>query len=95
MDRLCSGRPRRIQHGVDRQIALRRGGGADPHGDVGEGDVPGSGIGVAVDGDRADAEAAQCRDDAAGDLAAVCDEDGVEHVDGFGMTHLTHIRKTP
>ena len=63
---------------LDLQVALGRGGGADPHGDVGFAHVPGAGVGVGVDGDRADAQGAQGADDAAGDLAAVGDEDGAE-----------------
>jgi len=92
VDRLCACRPGRVQHGVDAQVALRCGGGTEADGDVGERDMTGTGVGVAVDGDGADPEPAQRGDDAAGDLAAVGDEDGVEH---RVLWHLTHIRKTP
>ena len=63
----------------------RRGGRPDPDGGVGLAHVRRLGVGVAVDGDRADAEAPQGADDAAGDLAAVGDEDGVEHSTGSGL----------
>ncbi len=46
-----------LDDGLDLQVALGRGGGADPHGDVGFAHVPGAGVGVGVDGDRTDAEA--------------------------------------
>ena len=59
---------------------------AEADGGVGLPDVPGPGVRVGVDGDAADAEPAQGADDPDGDLAAVGDEHGVEHI---------HIRKTP
>ena len=68
-----------LDDGLDFEVALGGGGGADPHRDVGFAHVPGAGVGVAVDGDRTDAQGAQGPDDAAGDLAAVGDEDGAEH----------------
>ena len=67
-----------LDDGLDLEVALGRGGGADPHGDVGLAHVPRAGVGVGIDGDRTDAEGAQGPDDAAGDLAAVGDEHGAE-----------------
>ena len=67
-----------LDDGLDLEVALGGGGGADPHGDVGLAHVPGSGVGVGIDGDRTDAQRAQGADDAAGDLAAVGDEHGAE-----------------
>ncbi len=61
------------------EVALGGGAGADVHGDVGLGDVERTGVGLGVDGDGADAEFLESADDAAGDGAAVGDEDGVEH----------------
>lgn len=75
---------------IDVEIALAGGRRAQPHGDVGERDMRGVPVGIAVDRDGADAEAAQGADDAAGDLAAVGDEHGGER-DGHGG----HIRKSP
>jgi hypothetical protein len=68
-----------VQHPVDRQVALRGRRGADRDGDVGEPGVQRAGVGVAVHGDRADAQRAERADDPDGDLAAVGDQDGVEH----------------
>ena len=84
-------------HRVD--VEIRRGcrGRPDPHRDVGLAHVRRVGVGVAVDGDRADAEPPQRADHAACDLAAVGDEHGVE--DGVGGLiedrSRDHIRKTP
>ncbi len=76
-----------VEQPLDRQVALARRCRAEPHGDVGLPDVARAGVGVAVDADAADAEPAQGAHDADGDLAAVGDEDGVEH--------LLHILNTP
>ena len=86
VDRLRAGSGRRLEQALDRQVALAGAGRPEAHGDVGLADVPRPGVGVAVDGDRAHPEPAQGAADAHGDLAAVGDEDGVEH---------GHIRKTP
>lgn len=64
---------------VDVEVGLARLGGAEAHGGVGGSHVGGVGVGVGVDGDGADAQALGGADDAEGDLAAVGDEDGVEH----------------
>ena len=61
------------------EIALPRGGGADEHGLVGIGDVGPAGVSLGVDGDGSDPEGAAGADDAAGDLAAIGDEDALEH----------------
>ena len=52
---------------------------------VGEGAVAGIAVGVGIDGDGGDAHLAGGLDDAAGDLAAVGDQDLREH----------HMRNTP
>ena len=54
---------------------------------IGLGDVRRAGVGVGVDGDGADAETAAGGEDAAGDLAAVGDQNSCRHA--------AHIRKTP
>ena len=51
---------------------------------VGELDVRRPGVGVGVDGDRPDAEALAGAEDAAGDLAAVGDEDFVSTAESYG-----------
>ena len=48
--------------------------------DVGLGDERQAGVGVGVDGHRLDAEAAAGGEDAPGDLAAVGDQDSLDHV---------------
>ena len=78
VDGLRAGATDRLEDRVDRQVALPGGRRADADRDVGLRDVPGVGVGVAVDGDRADAHRPQRADDAHGDLAAVGDQNGVE-----------------
>ena len=73
-------------HCLDVEIALPRRRRTDAYCDVGLGDVARTGVGIAVDRDRADAHGAQCADDSHGDLAPVGDKDTVKH---------RHILKTP
>ncbi len=78
------------QSGVDQQVGaqvrLGRGGAGQPDGRIGLLDVRRVGVRVGVHGDRRDAEVAARADDATGDLAAVRDQQGLDH---------GHIRKTP
>lgn len=67
-----------LDDGLDLEVALGGGRGADPDGDVGLPHVAGAGVGVGIDGHRTDAQGAQGSDHAAGDLAAVGDQDGAE-----------------
>ena len=79
MDRL---RPRGLRggdHRVAAQVALGRGAPAQRDRGVGHRDVARVRVDVGMDRDRADAEAAAGVDDAAGDLAAVGDQDRAEH----------------
>ncbi len=99
VDGLRTGAAGSGDHGIDVEIRLGRGRGADPHGLVRFTHVGGRGVGVAVDGDAADAERPEGADHAAGDLPAIGDENRVE---GAGVRrrrcrqgHSTHIRKTP
>ena len=64
---------------VDHQIAF--GGGRRPDGDcrVGHLHVQGVLVGLRIDGDRLDAHVARGLDDAAGDFAAIGDQDALEH----------------
>jgi hypothetical protein len=59
--------------GGDVEIAFGGAWRADADGLVGELDVEGVAVGLAVDGDGADAHLATCGDDAEGDLASICD----------------------
>jgi len=61
------------------EVALLCGRRADPDGVVGLLDMQGLHVGIGVDGKRADAESASRLDHAAGDFAAVRDEERLEH----------------
>jgi hypothetical protein len=79
MDRLGAGAPGGVEDFVGDQIGFAGSGRAEQHGFVGEADMAGVGIGLGIDGDRADAHAAGGLDHPAGDFAAVGDKDLVEH----------------
>ena len=79
VDGLGAGIARGLQDGVGAQVAGARLGAADVHRDVAGGDVAGVGVGVGIDGDGADAQAAGGGGDAAGDFAAVGNQQGIEH----------------
>src|SRR5439155_10165884 len=64
------------------EVALGRGGGGDADGVVGEVEVGGVAVGLAVDGDDLDAQLLAGPDDPQGDLAAVGDQDALEHDGG-------------
>ena len=89
--RLRPGTQGGVDHGLDVEVALPGRWRADPYRNIGLCDVPGGRVGVAVDRHRTDTHGSQRADDAHRDLAAVCDEHGVEHCQG----HCPHIRKTP
>ena len=61
------------------EVAQAGRGGADAHRLVGEAHVLGVGVGLGMDGDGLDAELAAGAQDAQGDLAAVGNEDLLEH----------------
>jgi hypothetical protein len=69
----------RDQDAFDVEVALGGRGGTQPDRLVGQPGVCGTGVGVGVHGDGAQPQGAGGSDDAAGDLAAVGDEHGVEH----------------
>ena len=79
MDRLGARAFGGVQDGVRPQVAVAGGRRADVDGLVGHLDMQRLGVGVGIDRDRADAEPAGGADDAAGDLAAVGDQDLGEH----------------
>jgi hypothetical protein len=76
---------RSVEQRIDAQVALGGRWLADAHRLVGQGDMRRQGIGGAVDGHGAVAQGARRADHAAGDFAAVGDEDLVEH--GWGAGH--------
>ncbi|MCC2690978.1 MAG: choline dehydrogenase [Rhizobiaceae bacterium] len=86
MDRLCPGRSRRRDDPVAAQIAVGGRRGADMDRLVGHLHMHGAPIGVGVDGDGRDAEAPGRADDPAGNLAAIGDQDLVEHSFRAGLT---------
>ena len=80
MDRIGAGALRRVEDAIDLEIALHDGRRADPHRLVGHCDMLRVRVGVGVDGDGAQAHPARGADDPAGDLAAIGDEEGGDHV---------------
>ena len=85
MDRLRAGALGGIDDLVDDQIAFARGRRADEDRFVRHAHVARAGVGLGIDGDRGDAHATRGLHDAAGDFAAIGDEDLVEH--GVSLPH--------
>ena len=79
MDRLGACGKRRGNNPVTAQIAFADRRGADMHRFVGHLDMQGSRVSIRIDGDGTHAELARGADDAAGDLAAIGDQDVAEH----------------
>ncbi len=79
MDGLGAGFGGGFEDLIAAEIALGGGRGADADGFAGGGDVQGMGVGLGIDGDGGDAEAIEGANDAAGDFAAVGDQDFFEH----------------
>ena len=79
MHRLRPARLHRLEDAVDDDVGLAGRRRADMHRLVGHAHVQRRGVGVGKDGDGADFHAARRLDDPAGDLAAVGDQDLVEH----------------
>ena len=79
MNRLRAGFQRGIDDALDAQIALARRRSADVHRFIAHGDVLRFRIGIGIDGDAADAQALRGRGNAARNLAAVRDQNFVEH----------------
>jgi len=78
MDRLGAGLFRSINDGLDVEIAVARPRRAEQHGGVRHRDMHRAGVGFGIDGDGAQAHGARGSDDAAGDLAAVGDQERAE-----------------
>ena len=79
MHRLGAGRLAGLDDLVDDQIALGRGRRADVHRLVRHLDMQRVAVGVGIDRDGLDAHPARGLDDPAGDLAAIGDQDALEH----------------
>ena len=84
---------RRLDDRVDPEVALGRRRRTDPDRDVGQPDVHGAGIGVAVDGDRLHAQLVAGPDDPDGDLAPVGDQDATEWRRRPGHRRVASLRK--
>ena len=95
VDRLGARASGRLEDGVDPQIALARRRQADTVGLVGHLDVQRARVGIGVDGDGAHAQPPGSTNDAAGDLAAVGDEDLGEHRAHRFQAGLRFSRKAP
>ncbi|MNM30557.1 hypothetical protein D3C81_411190 [compost metagenome] len=94
MDGLRAGAACSIEDGITAQVALARGGGADVDGLVGQAHMACIAVRIGIHRHGGDAEATAGGDDAAGDLAAVGDQDFAEH--GNRLGHGTgHMRNTP
>lgn len=79
VDGLRAGVARGLQDGIGAQVAGARLGAADMHGDIAGGHMARVGVGIGIDGDGAKAHAAGGGGDAAGDFAAVGNQQGGEH----------------
>ncbi|MGY4487948.1 hypothetical protein ACVWWR_007139 [Bradyrhizobium sp. LM3.2] len=75
MYRLRAGLPRGLDQPLDIEIAVAGTCGPEQHGLVGERDMHRAPVGLGIDRDRAEAHRARGADDAAGDLAAVGDQE--------------------
>ncbi len=79
MDRFGAGRPCRFDDAIAAQVAFLGRGAADVHRFVAGEHMQRAHVGIRIHGDRADAELLRRGRDAAGDLAAVGDQDLLEH----------------
>ena len=90
MDRLAAASRRATARILDAiEIALARRGGTDADRLVGKAHVQRVAVGLGVDGDGAQAQPARGADDAAGDFAAVGNQDALEH----GRPHILKMPK--
>jgi hypothetical protein len=65
---------------VDQEVAFGGGRRADQHGVIGHFDVERIAVGLGIDGDGLDPHPPRRFDNPAGDLAAICDQNSLEHV---------------
>ena len=88
MHGLGAGRAAGLDDLVDHQIALSRGRRPDQHRLVRHLDMQRVAVGLGIDGDRRDAHLPRGADDPAGDLAAVGDQDTLEHACPGSVGHV-------
>ena len=78
MHGLGAGLPRHFDHALDVEIAVARPRRAEQDGFIRHGDMHGIGVGLGIDRHRAQAHRLGGADHAAGDLAAVGDQEGAK-----------------
>ena len=93
MDRLRAGLARGCKDPVDVEVAVARPRRSEQDRGIGHRHMQRIAIGFGIDGDRPQAERARRADDAAGDLAAVGDQQGAEAAVDWRAHH--HILKMP
>ena len=94
MHGLGPGLPRRLDHTRDIQIAVAGARRPQQHGLVGHGDMHRAAIGFGINRDGAQAHRLRGADDAAGDFAAIGDQEGPETPVKLGAIH-GHILNRP
>ena len=94
MHRLGAGLSRRLDHALDIEIAVARPRRSEQHGFIGHGDMHGVAVGLGIDRDGTQAHCACGTDDAAGDLAAIGDQEGAKSPVRLGAIHR-HILNRP
>ena len=85
---------RRFDHAFDVEIAVARPRRPEQHGLIGHGDMHRVAVGLGIDRDRAQAHRPRGADHAAGDLAAIGDQQGAKPPVLFGAIHH-HILNRP
>ena len=85
---------RRLDHALDIEIAVARPRRSEQHGFIGHGDMHGVAVGLGIDRDGTQAHCACGTDDAAGDLAAIGDQEGAKSPVRLGAIHR-HILNRP
>src|SRR6185312_6842100 len=80
MDRFRAGLAASVDDLVDREIALGRLGRPDQHSLIRHLDMQSIAVSLGIDGDSSNSHAPGRLDDPTGDLAAICDQDFLEHV---------------
>ena len=93
VDRVGASAPGGVEDQVDAQVGVRRGAARQAYGDVGLRHEGQAGVGVGVHRHRLDAEPAAGREDAAGDLATVGDEESVDRVAHVGVPSALFVEE--
>ncbi len=94
MDRLRAAGARRSDDAADVEVALARGRRTQAPRLIGRAHMAGPGIGIRIHRHRAQPEAPRGAEDAAGDLAAVGDQQALDHAD-IPSLERPYIRSTP